>query len=222
MTLGRASEISRDEVKFGKFVSRLRLRFSQLFLKALEKQLVLKKVILVEEWPEIARRLKFDFAVDNHFAELKNLEIMTNRAAVLQAIEPYIGRAVSWKWARKNILMQTEEDMEQIDAEIAEEAEMEQYMNPELKLQTQMMELMPEVPEEDPNLGAPIPGMGQDDADAEAQEGNLGKPMKPPAGKFNGKVQPANAVRGKTPQAKQGTQTKKPANAKKATKPQGK
>ncbi|RYF50666.1 MAG: peptide chain release factor 3, partial [Cytophagaceae bacterium] len=74
MTLGRSSEISRDEVKFSHFVHRMRKRFTQLFLKLLEKQLVMRRVISPEEWPIIARKIEFDFVEDNHFAELKNLE----------------------------------------------------------------------------------------------------------------------------------------------------
>jgi len=119
--LGRSMEISRDELKFAKFISRLRRRFSHLFLYALEKQLVLKKIISSSEWPKIRNDIVFDFAVDNHFAELKHTEILNNRIETLSRIEPYVGRFYSAKWVRKNILYQTDEEIEEMDKEIDEE-----------------------------------------------------------------------------------------------------
>ena len=119
--LGRASEISRDEVKFSKFVNRLRKRFSLLFYKALEKQLILKGVVSAEEWPEIKNNILFDFATDNYFSELKSSEIMINRMNTLTQMQPYIGSFFSKEWIRKNVLMQTDDDIEEIDEQIAEE-----------------------------------------------------------------------------------------------------
>ena len=119
--LGRASEISRDEVRFGKFVNRLRKRFSMLLYKALEKQLILKGIVSAEEWPEIKNDISFDYATDNHFSELKYSEIMINRMNTLNQMENYIGTYFSREWVRKNILMQTDDDIEDMEKQVAEE-----------------------------------------------------------------------------------------------------
>ena len=119
--LGRAAEISRDEVKFTKFVGRLRRRFSMLMLKALEKQLVLKGVISQVDWPEISNNISVDFTIDNHFEEFKESEVITNRIQVLNQLQPYIGRYYSDLWIRKNILKQSDEDIKQMMEEISQE-----------------------------------------------------------------------------------------------------
>lgn len=116
--VGRSTEISRDEVKFAKFVTRLRLKFSALFLKSLEKQLVLKGVMTLDEWKEIVQDISFDFARDNYFSELKDLDIMRERVAILRDMDDFAGKYVSHTWMRKNILRQTEEDIELEDEQI--------------------------------------------------------------------------------------------------------
>jgi len=121
--LGRASEITRDELKFSKFVKRLRSRFSELFMILLEKQLLLKGVITKEEWSEIKKELRFNFAEDNHFSELKTSEVMRERLSLLQDVDQYTGKYFSTAWIRKNVLMQTEEDIEQMDKDIADEGD---------------------------------------------------------------------------------------------------
>jgi hypothetical protein len=120
-SLGRSSEISRDEVKFAKFVRRLRARFSILFDKCLEKQLILKGVITPEEWPEIQQNLRYNFMQDNHFEELKQSEILRNRLELLREIDEYTGRYYSKEWVRKNILYMTEDDIEEIKKQIETE-----------------------------------------------------------------------------------------------------
>jgi hypothetical protein len=120
-SLGRSNEISRDEVKFSKFIRRLRARFSMLFDEILEKQLVLKNVMTIDEWKEIKNKLRYDFQEDNHFEELKEQEILTQRLQTLQAINDYVGVYYSKKWVRKNILQQTDEDIEEIDEDIQDE-----------------------------------------------------------------------------------------------------
>lgn len=120
-TLGRATEISRDEVKFTKFINRLRARFSQLFLKMLEKQLILKKVIQPEEWQYLSNYIKFSYGHDNYYAELKNTEILRERVALLNEIDPYVGKYYSMAWIKKNVLRQSEEDMEEISADVQQE-----------------------------------------------------------------------------------------------------
>jgi hypothetical protein len=119
--LGRAAEITRDEVKFTKFAGRLRKRFAQLFMKALEKQLILKGIVSEQDWPEISNAINFDFAIDNHFEEFKQAEVLQNRLQNLNNVLPYIGRFYSDLWVRKNVLMQSEDDIQQMMEEIAQE-----------------------------------------------------------------------------------------------------
>ena len=119
--LGRSAEISRDEVKFTKFVGRLRRRFSQIFLKALEKQLVLKGVVAEADWPELKNQINFDFTIDNHFEEFKEAEVLQNRINTLNQIMPYVGRYYSDLWVRKNVLHQSEEEIAEMMDEMSEE-----------------------------------------------------------------------------------------------------
>lgn len=121
--LGRSAEITRDEVKFTKFAGRLRRRFSHIFLKALEKQLILKGIVAEQDWAEISNSITFDYAIDNHFEEFKNSEVLQNRLTNLQAIIPYIGKYYSDQWVRKNVLMQNDEEIEQMMNEINEEGD---------------------------------------------------------------------------------------------------
>lgn len=120
-SMGRTTEISRDEIKFSKFVDRLRNKFSGLFDTALKTQLVLKGICTAEEWEEIRQKLRYDYRRDNNFEEMKQSELMQNRLAVLALVDPYVGKYYSIKWVRTNVLRQTDEDMKDIDEEIAEE-----------------------------------------------------------------------------------------------------
>jgi hypothetical protein len=128
--LGRASEISRDEVKFARFISRLRLKFSTLFLKCLEKQLVLKGIISTDDWEEFSSNIKFDFNTDNYFAELKESEILKDRLDILSQADLYAGKYLSHTWIRKHILRQSDADIEEMDSEIKDEMNDEQYNPP--------------------------------------------------------------------------------------------
>jgi hypothetical protein len=119
--LGRAAEITRDELKFGKFIDRMRLRFSNLFKEALKKQLILKGVISEEESNDIFSNIRFDFMRDGYFTELKEAEILTNRLGLAQQMEPYIGKYYSHQYMRTKVLHQSEEEMDQIDKEMGEE-----------------------------------------------------------------------------------------------------
>ena len=127
---GRATEITRDEVKFAKFINRLRNKFSMLFLKILERQLVLKKVITPDEWEDFRQTIKFKFAQDNFFAELKETEILRDRIAMLRDIDDFAGKYYSHKWIRKHILRQSDEDIEEMDEEIEDEMDNPQYNPP--------------------------------------------------------------------------------------------
>lgn len=124
-SLGRASEISRDEVKFSKFVRRLQTRFSILFDKVLEKQLILKGIITPEEWPEIQQNLRYNFKMDNHFEELKTSEILQNRIQLLRDIDEYTGRYYSKEWVQKEILQLTDSDIADMKKQIDKEKEEE-------------------------------------------------------------------------------------------------
>lgn len=119
--LGRSTEITRDELKFAKFIDRLRNKFSTLFDDILRVQLVLKKVCTEEEWKEFKEDIYYDFKKDNNFDELKESELLMNRIATLQAVDPYVGRYYSMQWVRKNILMMDDEDIEEISAQIEQE-----------------------------------------------------------------------------------------------------
>lgn len=117
-SLGRTQEITRDEIKFSKFIDRLRNKFSALFLQALRVQLILKGIITPEDWDFIRSRLTFDYMRDNYFAELKDSEILNNRIQMAEAIMPMIGTYYSPQYVRKNILRQTDAEIEQMDKEI--------------------------------------------------------------------------------------------------------
>lgn len=123
-SLGRTTEITRDEIKFNKFITRLRKKFSGIFSEALRVQLIAKGIIRPDEWDPIEQYIRFEYQMDNHFAELKNNEIMQQRINALQQMEPYIGRYYSQAYVRRNILMQTEEDIKEINKEIDEEVEL--------------------------------------------------------------------------------------------------
>lgn len=120
-SLGRSTEITRDELKFTKFVNRLRNKFSTLFDELLRLQLVLKKVCTEEEWKEFKENIWYDFKKDNNFTELKESELLMNRIATLQAVDPYVGRYYSMEWVRKNILMMDDEEIEEIMQQIEDE-----------------------------------------------------------------------------------------------------
>jgi len=119
--LGRPSEITRDELKFAKFIARLRLRFSIIFKSALTKQLILKKILTEEECKEVMAMIGFDFKHDNFFAELKDAEILQNRIGTLNLAQPYVGTYYSMNWVRKNILHQDEEEIKAMVKEMASE-----------------------------------------------------------------------------------------------------
>lgn len=135
-SIGRATEITRDEIMFSRFIDRMRMKFSDLFISLLEKQLVLKMVVTPEDWEQIKPTLKFKYARDNYFSELKDSEVLAERMNRMRDIDPYRGVYYSATWIRKNILKQTDEEIMQIDQEIAAEMQIPQYN----------MSLMPQMP----------------------------------------------------------------------------
>jgi len=119
--LGRSSEILRDELKFTKFVGRLRKRFSGMFNDMLKTQLLLKNIITPEDWEMMSEHIQYDFLYDNHFSELKDSELLNERLNSLQAAEPYIGKYYSQDYVRRHILRQTDEEILEQDALIKKE-----------------------------------------------------------------------------------------------------
>ena len=120
-SLGRASEITRDELKFNKFIQRLRLRFSHLFDRLLETQLLLKGICTRAEWKQIKEEVYYDFMKDMHFAELKEVEIMKERLGLLGEIDQYAGKYFSVRYIREKVLRQTEDEIEELNKEMEEE-----------------------------------------------------------------------------------------------------
>ena len=119
--MGRAAEITRDELKFTKFVQRLRKRFTSVFNDILKTQLVLKGIITIEDWVKIKEHIQYSFLKDGYFAELKNAEILRERISLAQEVSPYVGKYYSVEFVRKNILQQSDEDIIEIDRQIAGE-----------------------------------------------------------------------------------------------------
>jgi hypothetical protein len=106
------------------------MKFSQLFTKVLRTQLILKGVTTLEEWPEFARAIRYDYAIDNYFAELKDMEILRERVQMLRDIDDYVGKFYSNEWVRRNLLYQTDDEIKEIDQQIADE-EKAGMMDPE-------------------------------------------------------------------------------------------
>ena len=121
--LGRSSEILRDELKFTKFVARLRKRFSKMFDDMLRTQLILKNICTPEDWEIMSEHIQYDFLYDNHFSELKESELLNERITTLQAAEPYVGRYFSQDYVRRQILRQTDEEIIEQDKIIKKEIE---------------------------------------------------------------------------------------------------
>jgi hypothetical protein len=127
---GRATEITRDEVKFAKFIARLRNKFATLFSKIMERQLILKGIITPEEWDDLKQNIRYKFSQDNYYAELKETEILRDRMAMLRDIDDYAGKYYSHEWIRRHVLRQSDEEMEEIDEQIADEMDNPQYAGP--------------------------------------------------------------------------------------------
>jgi hypothetical protein len=145
--LGRSSEILRDELKFAKFVGRLRKRFANLFNDILRTQLILKNIVSPEDWEILSDHIQYDFLYDNQFAELKETELINNRLGTLSTIEPYIGKYFSTEYVRKRILSQTDSEIIEIDNQIQDEIK---------------KGIIPDPSSVDPITGEPLPQDGQD------------------------------------------------------------
>ena len=121
-SLGRSTEITRDELKFTKFVQRLRKRFTPLFTDMLKAQLILKGIVTLEDWNKMKEHIQYNFLQDGHFAELKKAELMQDRLNALQTIETYIGTFYSKEWVQKNVLNMTDAEIDEMQAQINKES----------------------------------------------------------------------------------------------------
>ena len=145
--LGRSSEILRDELKFAKFVGRLRKRFANLFNDMLRTQLILKNIITPEDWEILSDHIQYDFLYDNQFAELKETELLNERLGLAATMEPYLGKYYSVEYLRKRVLRQTDVEIEEIDEQIDQEIK---------------DGILPDPSAVDPVTGEPLPGEGEE------------------------------------------------------------
>ena len=128
--IGRAAEITRDEVKFQKFIARLRKRFSELFMDLLKTQLILKGVMSIEEWDDMKEHIQFDFIADNYFTELKEIEIRNERMNQVNTMDPYVGKYFSIEYMRRQVIKQTDQEIIEIDEQIEQEIADGKLMDP--------------------------------------------------------------------------------------------
>ena len=128
--LGRSSEILRDEIKFTKFVGRMRKRFSSVFLDMLKTNLILKNIVTPEDWEVLSDHIQFDFVYDNHFAELKDVELLNERLGVVAAVDPYVGKYYSMDYVRRHVLKQKDEEIIEIDKQMDKEIKDGKVMDP--------------------------------------------------------------------------------------------
>ncbi len=164
--LGRSSEILRDELKFTKFVGRLRKRFSEVFNDMLKTQLILKNIVTPQDWEVLREHIQYDFVYDNHFSDLKENELRNDQLGVVAAMEPYLGKYFSAQYIRNKILKQSDTEMKEIDEQIKKEIESGILPDP-----SQMI---------DPNTGMPM--------QSSPNEMNLGQPIMEPDLEKQGKA----------------------------------
>ena len=155
--VGRSAEITRDEVKFQKFVTRLRKKFSDLFSDLLRTQLVLKGVITLDEWDDMKEHIQYSFIADNYFAEMKEKEVMTERLALLPQMDRYAGKYFSLEYLRRNILRQSDAEFQEIDKQMQQEVDAGLIVSPAEMQQMEKMQmemsLMPPEPEVEEEQG---------------------------------------------------------------------
>ena len=169
--LGKSSEILRDELKFTKFVGRLRKKFSNVFNDILRTQLILKNIITPEDWEDLKEHIQYDYIYDNHFAELKDNELMNEQLGVVAAMEPYVGRYFSAQYIREKVLRQSDTLMKEIDSQIKKE--IKKGIIPDPNAPIDPMTGMPMQGGEGPALGQPVL---EPDLDKEAQMTQIQEP----------------------------------------------
>jgi len=163
--LGRSSEILRDELKFTKFVGRLRKRFSQVFMDMLKTQLILKNICTPDDWEDLSDHIQFDFLYDNHFSDLKANELLQEQLGVVASMEPYMGKYFSAHYVRTKVLKQTEDDIKDLDEQMKKEIEDGIIADPNMPV--------------DPNSGMPVDQIA-DPMQNPNSEMSMGKPVTEP------------------------------------------
>jgi hypothetical protein len=169
--LGRSTEILRDEVKFTKFVGRLRKRFSRLFLDFLKTQLLLKNVVTVEDWGKMAEHIQFDFLYDNHFAELKESELFSDRLNMVTMAQPFVGKYFSQDYLRRKILRQTDEEIIEQDEIISKEIEAGVILDPNTPIDPQTGQ--PIADTQDPQTTQEIPPASSTQDNIQGESGKV-------------------------------------------------
>ena len=152
--LGRSSEILRDEIKFTKFVGRMRKRFATVFNDMLKTQLILKNIVTPEDWEILSDHIQYDFVYDNHFAELKETELLNERLGVVAALDPYVGKYFSLDYVRRNVLKQKDEEIIELDKQMKKEIDAGLVIDP-MDVQAVEMGL---IGGEEGEEGAPVDG----------------------------------------------------------------
>jgi hypothetical protein len=150
-TIGRSQEITREELKFNKFVGRLRVKFSSLFHDLLRIQLIAKGLIRADEWDDIKGKIRYDFVRDNHFTELKDAEILNNRIQSLMQVDPYLGKYYSKEWVQKKVLRMSDEEIKEIKDQIEKEGP--EAVPTELNMMQAQMQIQQEMQPEDDGSG---------------------------------------------------------------------
>jgi hypothetical protein len=173
-SFGRTSEVTREELKFGKFVKRLRARFSILFDRLLERQLILKGVITPDEWNDIQNSIRYDFMKDNFFEELKEAEILKEKMATLREVEEHAGKYFSRKWIRKHVLYLNDQEIEEMQKEIDEEKSAGEYSDGMDDFGGGGEEPLPP-PEEEPSDIDEFPPDGEEEMPISAEESLINK-----------------------------------------------
>ena len=154
--IGRTAEVTRDEIKFAKFIDKLRNKFAEIFDQALRIQLVLKGICTDQEWMEFKESIYFDFIKDNNFTELKEAELMQQRLGLLAVVDPYVGKYYSKEWIRKNVLRLDDEDIKQIEKQIQQEqVEDFEEQKKQLAMQQELQPLMGDQEQEEKQTQQP-------------------------------------------------------------------
>jgi len=162
--LGKTTEVLRDELKFAKFIGRLRKRFSALFNDILKTQLILKGIIAPEDWEDMVEHIQYDYLFDNHFNELKQQELMLQRIGLVTQMDPFVGKYFSVDYVRRQVLMQTEKEIKEIDKQMKKDIEAGLAMDPK---EINMMDTMTQ---QNTAFSPEISKIQADDAAARSQE----------------------------------------------------
>jgi hypothetical protein len=186
-SIGRSQEINRDEIKFNKFIVRLRKKFSVLLSGALRVQLIAKGIISPDDWDSIVYDIKYDYLEDNHYAELRDAEIMQSRMALLQIIDPYVGKYYSLEWAKQNVLRMDKDEIKEMQKQIDKEqkqmleiaqqqgeiqlAQQQPMMDAQAEQQQQAMQQQADAQQQQPQDSAPADAsQEQDTQDSQPQQ----------------------------------------------------